>query len=79
MSETLIGKLVHWEFKGQWFTARIVEDGLNGTGTRWIGEVVDPGNYIGLSEFTPGKALTVGERVPNLLEALLRVVPEAAP
>jgi len=72
----LTGSLVRWEYEGQWFTARITEDVCSSAGSRWIGEVVDPGNFIGLSEFAPKQVLRVGQRVPNLLSGLLTVIGE---
>lgn len=77
MSDTdMIGKLVRWENKGQWFTARVTGyDGGSGRGSL-TGEVVDPGNYIGLSEFAPKQVLKVGDELPNLRPDLLAVVEE---
>jgi hypothetical protein len=74
----LTGKLVRWDNKGQWFTARVTGgDGGSGRGS-WTGEVVDPGNYIGLSEFAPKQALHVGQELPNLRPELLAVLDEPA-
>lgn len=73
----LTGKLVRWECQRQWFTARV-----GGTGTQrgtWRGEVVDPGNYVGLSLFAPKQAVKVGQWLPNLVGALLTVIDEETP
>lgn len=80
MTDTdLIGKLVRWERKGQWFIARVTGgDGGSGRGSL-TGEVVDPGNYIGrLSEFAPKQALPVGRQLPNLRPELLTVIDEVS-
>jgi hypothetical protein len=74
--EVLIGKLVRWERGRQWLIARV-----DGTGTRrgrWRGTVVNPGNYIGLSEFAPKQALGVGDVLPNLHPELLTMIDESA-
>lgn len=74
----LVGRLVRWEYEGQWFTARITEDGCSDTGAQWIGQVVDPGNFIGLNaDLFGARPLSAGERVPNLLSALFTVVDES--
>lgn len=73
----MIGKLARWEHRGQWFTARVTGgDGGSGRGAL-VGEVVDPGNYIGLSEFAPKQALRIGHELPNLRPELLTVVEES--
>ena len=73
MSDDMIGTLVRWERRGQWLTARIDFPGPRGI---WVGTVVDPGNYVGLSEFAPKQALQVGDRLPNLRGELLTVIAE---
>lgn len=77
MSDTdMIGKLVRWENRGQWFTARVTGgDGGSGRGS-YLGEVVDPGNYTGLSPFAPKEWLRVGQELPNLRPELLAVIDE---
>jgi hypothetical protein len=70
----LTGKLVRWDCDGQWLTARV-----EGTGTRrgsWRGEVVDGGNFTGLSPFATKQALRAGDFVPNLRSELLTVIDE---
>lgn len=74
MSDDLTGKLVRWESKGQWLTARVDFPGPRGI---WVGTVVDPGNYVGLSEFAPKQAARPGDRLPNLRSELLTVIAEA--
>jgi len=80
MSDDMIGKLVRWEHdRGQWFTARVTGgDGGSGRGSL-VGEVVDPGNYVGVSEFAPKQALEFGAEMPNLRPELLTVIDEEAP
>lgn len=74
----MIGKLVRWEHRGQWFTARVTGgDGGSGRGSL-TGEVVDPGNYVSLSMFAPKQPLKVGVELPNLALDLLTVVDESA-
>lgn len=79
MDETMIGKLVRWQHeRGQWFTARVTGyDGGSGRGSL-TGVVVDPGNYIGVSEFAPKQAWRVGDVVPNLVRDLITVIDEGA-
>lgn len=73
----LAGKLVRWECRGQWLTVRIY-----GTGAfrdSWRGEVVDPGNYVGLSSdlFGP-EPLEPGTWLHNLQTKLITVIDESA-
>jgi hypothetical protein len=70
----LTGELVRWESRGQWLTARVDFPGPRGI---WVGTVVDPGNYIGLSEAAPKQAVKAGDRLPNLRSELLTVITEA--
>lgn len=75
MSEDMIGKLVRWESDGQWLTARV-----SGTGAfrdSWRGEVVDPGNFVGLNAdlFGPER-VKVGTWLPNLKADLVTVIDE---
>lgn len=73
--DVMIGKLVRWESDGQWLVARVTGEGF-GTGDSLRGEVVDPGNYIGLSPFAPKVSLKVGDVVPNLQPDLITVIDE---
>lgn len=73
MSESMIGKLVRWERKGQWFTARVTGKGHGASGT-FAGVVVDPGNYTGVSVYAPKVALREGDSLPNLVPELITVI-----
>jgi hypothetical protein len=76
MSGDLIGKLVRWECRGQWFTARVTDgDGGSGRGS-FVGEVVDPGNFSGMSPFATEECLRVGQELPNLVADCLTVIDE---
>jgi hypothetical protein len=71
----MIGKLVRWESDGQWLVARITGKGSGAAGSL-AGEVVDPGNYTGLSSFAPKESVSVGDTLPNLLPDLITVIDE---
>lgn len=65
VARDLTGLLVRWEYAEQWLTARVAGTGTLRDSVR--GEVVDPGNYVGLNAdmFGPRPA-RVGEWMPNL-------------
>ncbi len=74
----LTGKLVRWEFGGQWLTARVAGTGTTRDSLR--GEVVDPGNYVGLnSDLFGPDPVQAGTWLPNLLRHLLTVIDETQP
>lgn len=71
----LVGKVVRWEWHGEWFTARVTG---RVQGDSYRGVVVDPGNRkvgvkdnVQLPEPIPYKP---GELVPNLLAHLCTVI-----
>lgn len=74
-NEDLDGKLVRWEYGGQWLTARVAGTGTFRDSVR--GEVVDPGNYVGLnSDLFGPQAVAVGTWLPNLRRDYLTIVGE---
>lgn len=75
MTDNMIGKLVRWECRGQWFVARVTGgDGGSGRGSL-TGEVVDPGTYV--TGYAERGGLNVGEVLPNLRPELITVVADA--
>jgi hypothetical protein len=74
----LVGKIVRWEWGGQWFTAKVHSTGvMRGS---WAGEVVDPGNFTGMGGSHPyfeEERLTAGQWLPNLVGEFLVEVESA--
>lgn len=78
VARDLLGLLVRWECDGQWLTARVGDTGT--LPNSWRGEVVDPGNYVGLNAdlFAP-RTVEPGTWLFNLHTGYLTIVSEPEP